>query len=73
MTNTVSTHPINTRYHFGGGFFGDYTDISANSTGTFHAFWTDSNNVQNVVWWYGFEFVPTPVHQQDVVTNSGNF
>ena len=72
-TNTVSTHPINTRYHFGGGFFGDYTDISANSTGTFHAFWTDSNNVQNVVWWYGFEFVPTPVHQQDVVTNSGNF
>jgi hypothetical protein len=73
MTNTVSTHPINTRYHFGGGFFGDYTDMSANSTGTFHAFWTDSNNVQNVVWWYGFEFVPTPVHQQDVVTNSGNF
>jgi hypothetical protein len=72
-TNTVSTHPINTRYHFGGGFFGDYTDISANSTGTFHAFWTDSNNVQNVVWWYGFEFVPTSVHQQDVVTNSGNF
>jgi hypothetical protein len=73
MTNTVSTHPINTRYHFGGGFFGDYTDMSANSTGTFHAFWTDSNNVQNVVWWYGFEFVPTPIHQQDVVTNSGNF
>jgi hypothetical protein len=72
-TNTVSTHPINTRYHFGGGFFGDYTDISANGTGTFHAFWTDSNNVQNVVWWYGLEFVPTPIHQQDVVTNSGNF
>ena len=72
-TNTVSTHPINTRYHFGGGFFGDYTDMSSDSTGTFHAFWTDSNNVQNVVWWYGLEFVPTLVHQQDVGTGSGNF
>jgi hypothetical protein len=73
VTNTVSTHPINTRYHFGGGFFGDYTDMSSDSTGTFHAFWTDSNNIQNVVWWYGLQFVPTPVHQQDVVTASGNF
>jgi BNR repeat-like domain len=72
-TNTVSTHPINTRYHFGGGFFGDYTDIATGSDNVFHAFWTDSNNVQNVVWWYGLEFVPTPVHQQDVVTGSGNF
>jgi hypothetical protein len=68
----VSTHPINTRYGFGGTFFGDYTDISANS-GTFHAFWTDSNNVQSGVWFYGFQFVPTPIHQQDVVTGSGNF
>ena len=58
---------------FGGGFFGDYTDMSSDSTGTFHAFWTDSNNVQNVVWWYGLQFVPTSVHQQDVVTGSGNF
>jgi hypothetical protein len=72
-TNTVSTHPINTRYQFGGGFFGDYTDMSAGSNGNFHALWTDSNNVQNVVWWYGFQFVPTPIHQQDVVTGSGNF
>ena len=72
-TNAVSTHPINTCYHFGGTFFGDYTDMSANSTGTFHAFWTDSNNVQTVVWWYGLEFMPTPIHQQDVVTGSGNF
>jgi hypothetical protein len=72
VANLVSTHPINTRYGFGGTFFGDYTDISANS-GTFHAFWTDSNNVQSVVWWYGFEFVPTAIHQQDVVTGSGNF
>jgi hypothetical protein len=72
-TNTVSTHPINTRYHFGGGFFGDYTDIATGSDNVFHAFWTDSNNVQNVVWWYGLEFVPTPIHQQDVVTGTGNF
>ena len=72
-TNAVSTQHINTRYGFGGGFFGDYTDIAAGSDNFFHAFWTDSNNVQNVVWWYGFEFVPTAIHQQDVVTGSGNF
>jgi hypothetical protein len=72
-TNAVNTQHINTRYGFGGGFFGDYTDIAAGSDNFFHAFWTDSNNVQNVVWWYGFEFVPTPIHQQDVVTGSGNF
>jgi hypothetical protein len=69
----VSTHPINTRYHFGGGFIGDYTDVAVGSNNVFHAFWTDTNNVQNVVWWYGLEFVSTPIHQQDVVTNSGNF
>jgi hypothetical protein len=73
MTNTVSTHPINSRYHFGGGFIGDYTDMSAGSDGIFHAFWTDTNNVQNVVWWYGLEFTPTMIHQQDVVTGSGSF
>jgi hypothetical protein len=72
-TNPVSTHPINTRYQFGGGFFGDYTDMASGSDNVFHAFWTDSNNVQNVVWWYGLEFVPTPIHQQDVVTGTGNF
>jgi hypothetical protein len=72
-TNAVTTQHINTRYGFGGGFFGDYTDIAAGSDNVFHAFWTDSNNVQNVVWWYGLEFVPTPIHQQDVVTGSGNF
>jgi hypothetical protein len=72
-TNTASTHPINTRYGFGGGFFGDYTDMSAGSNGYFHAFWTDSNNVQNVEWFYGFQFVPTPIHQQDLVTRSGSF
>jgi len=68
----VSTHPINTRYHFGGGFIGDYTDLAVGSDNTFHAFWTDTNNVQTVVWWYGLEFVPTAVHQQDVVTASGS-
>jgi hypothetical protein len=69
----VSTHPINTQYGFGGGFFGDYTDISVGSDGQFHALWTDSNNEQNVEWFYGAQFVPTPIHQQDVVTAKGNF
>jgi len=73
VTNVVTTHPINTRYHFGGGFIGDYTDLAVGSDNTFHALWTDTNNVQTVVWWYGLEFAPTQVHQQDVVTASGNF
>jgi hypothetical protein len=72
-TNPVTTQHINTRYGFGGGFFGDYTDMAAGSNGNFHAFWTDSNNEQYVTWWYGFEFIPTLTHQQDVVTGSGNF
>ena len=71
-TNAVSTQYINTRYGFGGGFFSDYTDMSAGSDGIFHAFWTDTNNVQNVVV-DGLEFTPTIIHQQDVVTGSGNF
>jgi hypothetical protein len=69
----VSTHPINTRYQFGGGFIGDYTDLAVGADNTFHALWTDTNNVQTVVWWYGLQFVPTQIHQQDVVTASGNF
>ena len=73
VSNKVSTHPINTRYHFGGGFIGDYTDIAVGSDNTFHALWTDTNNVQTVVWWYGLQFAPTQVHQQDVVTASGKF
>jgi hypothetical protein len=72
-TNPVNTQLINTRYGFGGGFFGDYTDIAAGPNNFFHAFWTDSNNVQSVVWWYGNEFVPTPIHQQDVVARRANF
>jgi hypothetical protein len=73
VTKTATTHPINTRYHFGGGFIGDYTDIAVGSDNTYHALWTDTNNVQTVVWWYGFQFVPTSVHQQDVVTRADNF
>ncbi len=67
-TARLTTQHINTRYGFGGGFFGDYTDIDTGGGNGFHAFWTDSNNIQNVVWWYGFQFVPTAIHQQDVVT-----
>jgi hypothetical protein len=73
VTNTVSTHPINTQNGFGGTFFGDYTDIAVGSDNHFHAFWTDSNNKQTVVWFYGAEFVPTPINQEDVVTASGSF
>ena len=69
----VTTHPINTRYHFGGGFIGDYTCLAVGSNNVFHAVWTDTNNVQTVTWWYGDEFVPTAVHQQDIVTGSGRF
>lgn len=73
LTNamTASTHPINTRYGFGGGFFGDYTDLSVGSDGRFHALWTDTNNKQSVSWFYGAQFVPTLIHQQDAVTAAG--
>src|SRR5436309_6332055 len=70
-TQTVTTHPVNTRYHFGGGFIGDYTDLAVGSDDAFHAVWTDTNGQQTVTWWYGFEFVPTTVHQQDIVAASG--
>jgi hypothetical protein len=72
-TSIVSTHPINTRNGFGGGFFGDYTDIAAGSDGRFHALWTDSNNKQTVVWFYGAQFVPTPINQEDIATATGTF
>ena len=45
--------------------------MAAGSDNVSHAFWTDSNNVQNVEWFYGLQFVPTPIHQQDVVTDVG--
>jgi hypothetical protein len=73
VTHTVSTHPINTRNGFGGGFFGDYTDLAVGSDNVFHAFWTDSNNKQSVVWFYGFQFTPTPINQEDVVTAAGGY
>ncbi len=69
----VSTHPINTRNGFGGGFIGDYTDISVGSDNVYHAFWTDTNNKQDVVWFYGFQFVPTSINQEDIVTGTGSF
>jgi hypothetical protein len=73
-TDTVTAAPINTRYQFRGGFFGDYTDIAAGSDDSFHAFWSDSNNVQAVDWFGGFEWAPgTEVHQQNVVVKTGNF
>jgi hypothetical protein len=72
-TATVTTQHINTRYGFGGGFFGDYTDLAVGSDGTFHALYTDSNDVQDVTWFYGLEFVPTPIHQEDIATASGNW
>ncbi len=73
VTQLVSTHPINTRNGFGGGFFGDYTDIAAGSDDVFHALWTDSNNKQDVTWFYGAQFVPTPINQEDIATASGSF
>jgi hypothetical protein len=73
VTNTVSTYPINTRNGFGGGFFGDYTDLSVGSDNVFHALWTDSNNKQTVRWFYGVEFTPTLINQEDIVTASGSF
>jgi hypothetical protein len=73
LPRIVSTHPINTRNGFGGGFFGDYTDIAAGSDGRFHALWTDSNNKQTVVWFYGAQFVPTLINQEDIATVSGLF
>jgi hypothetical protein len=72
-TQIITTQPINTRYGFGGGFFGDYTDIAAGSDDVFHALWTDTNNVQTVTWFYGFQFVPTQIHQEDIATVSGSF
>ena len=73
VTQNVNSHLINTRHGFGGGFFGDYTDIAVGSDNVFHALWTDSNNVQSVVWFFGFEFTPTPINQEEIVTATGNF
>lgn len=73
VSQKVSTHPTNSRHGFGGGFIGDYTGLAVGSDNVFHALWTDTNNKQSVVWFYGFEFVPTLINQQDVVTASGSY
>ncbi|HLZ20818.1 MAG TPA: sialidase family protein [Ktedonobacterales bacterium] len=73
VTKTMTTQSINTRYMFRGGFIGDYTDITAGSDGVVHALWTDTNNTQNVYWFYGTNFNGLPANQQDAVTASGNF
>jgi len=67
----ASTHPINTRHGFNGTFLGDYVGLAVGSDNVFHAIWTDTNNRQTLTWFYGFDFVPTPINQQDVVTASG--
>src|SRR5213596_1021210 len=73
VSQIVSTHPINSRHGFGGGFIGDYTSIAVGSDNVFHAVWTDTNNKQTVTWWFGFEFVPTTVNMQDIATAKGSF
>src|SRR5438876_1142932 len=74
VTDTGTTQPINTRYFFSGGFIGDYTDIAAGSDDRFHAFWTDTNDVQSIDWFVGFEWqAGTRVHNQDVVVLSNSF
>ena len=45
-TQMVSTHPINTRNGFGGGFIGDYTTVTVGSDNMFHAFWTETGFLQ---------------------------
>ena len=69
----VNTQHINTRYGFGGGFFGDYTDLAVGSDNVFHALYTDSNDVQTVTWFYGLQFTPTQIHQEDIVIANGGF
>jgi hypothetical protein len=74
VSKIVTTHPINTRSQFGGGFIGDYTDIAVGSDNVYHALWTDTNNKQSVHWFYGFEFAAgTVINQEDVVTSAGSF
>jgi hypothetical protein len=75
VSNIVSTKSINTRYRFGGQFIGDYTDIAAGSDDRFHAMWTDTNNVQTILWNFGTPPSNPPLvrSNQDVVTQSGQF
>ena len=71
---TVTTHPVNSRYQFGGTFIGDYTGAVAGSDGVLHTLWTDTNSVQTIGWFFGVNFNGTvSVHQQDVVTSADKF
>ena len=72
-TQVATTAPINTRYQFRGGFIGDYTDLAVGSDDVAHPMWTDTNNTQNVNWFYGTNFNGLPANQQDVVTNALHF
>lgn len=72
-TQVGTTAPINTRYQFRGGFIGDYTDLAVGSDDVAHPMWTDTNNTQNVNWFYGTNFNGLPANQQDVVTNALHF
>lgn len=68
---TATQKPINTRYQFRGAFIGDYTDLAVGSDGTYHAFWTDSNNQQAIDWFYGVNLGGLLANEQDVVTYAG--
>lgn len=72
-TQVATTASINTRYQFRGGFIGDYTDLAVGSDNVAHPMWTDTNNTQNVNWFYGTNFNGLPANQQDVVTNALHF
>lgn len=65
---TATALPINTRYQFRGGFFGDYTQVAIGSDNVAHPMWTDTNNTQSVYWFYGTNFNGLRANQQDVVT-----
>lgn len=73
VTQVATPAPINTRYQFRGTFIGDYTDIAVGSDDVAHPMWTDTNNTQNVNWFYGANFNGLPANQQDVVTNALHF
>lgn len=75
VSRTVTTHPVNTRYQFSGTFIGDYTGAAAGSDDVLHTPWTDTNNVQNISWFFGTLFNPSLKnrHQQDTATSADSF
>src|SRR5260370_3634214 len=48
-SNLVTTHPINSRYRFAGGFFGDYTDKAVRSDDNVHARCTGTTTHKTVL------------------------